>query len=216
MWYSFFNISWYIDDSCEFFYIILNCAHKPHKLYLIARFHTIPMPIKLPDIANDEVNDWFRYLHIKNSCFLIVVSFFFLFCNLKTNMLHLTAEFTNAIYASVNSSCVQSPSPPQPGWPLDMSIFLALDGKFPWRWGLLSSAGIDWCIVISFRKRVLWTALYPDSFDLLLMITGITGVLWENNILITVTQPLRRAKLRLNPCYAMQGSSSPWQYGRVL
>ena len=107
---------------------------------------------------------------------------------------------------------VPSPCPP-PGWSPDISIFLALDGKFPWRWGLLSSAGIDWCIVISFRKRVLWTALYPESFDLLLIVTGITGVLWENNILITVTQPLRRAKLRLNPCYAMQGPRSHGNMG---
>ena len=107
---------------------------------------------------------------------------------------------------------VPSPCPP-PGWSRDISIFLALDGKFPWRWGLLSSAGIDWCIVISFRKRVLWTALYPESFDLLLIVTGITGVLWENNILITVTQPLRRAKLRLNPCYAMQGPRSHGNMG---
>ena len=63
-------------------------------------------------IANDEINDWFRYLHMRNSCFLILVSFLFLFCNLTTNMLLLTAEFTNAIYASVNSSCAQPLSPP--------------------------------------------------------------------------------------------------------
>lgn len=43
----FFSIS-YIDDSCEFFYIRLNCAHTHHKLYVKARFHTIPLPIKLP------------------------------------------------------------------------------------------------------------------------------------------------------------------------
>ena len=171
------------------------------------------MPIKLPlYIANEEINDWFRYLYMKNLCFLILVSFFFVFCNLKTNILHLTAELTQCNFCISQSQLCPAPAP-HPGWSPDISIFLALDGKFPWRWGLLSSAGIDWCIVISFRKRVLWTALYPESFDLLLIVTGITGVLWENNILITVTQPLRRAKLRLNPCYAMQGPRSHGNMG---
>ena len=36
------------------------------------------MPIKLPlYIANEEINDWFRYLYMKNLGFLILVSFFF-------------------------------------------------------------------------------------------------------------------------------------------
>ena len=136
----------------------------------------------------------------------------FLFCNLKTNILHLTAELTQCNFCISQSQLCPAPAP-HPGWSPDISIFLALDGKFPWRWGLLSSAGIDWCIVISFWKRVLWTALYPESFDLLLIVTGITGVPWENNILITVTQPLRRAKLRLNPCYAMKGPRSHGNMG---
>ena len=142
---------------------------------------------------------------------------FILFCILQFKDKYITPySWINPMqFLHQSIPAVPSPCPP-PGWSPYISIFLALDGKFPWRWGLLSSAGIDWCIVISFRKRVLWTALYPESFDLLLIVTGITGVLWENNILITVTQPLRWAKLRLNPCYAMQGSSFPWQYGRVF
>ena len=100
----------HIDDSCEFFYIRLNCAHTHHKLYVKAR--SIQYPCQSSYLYT--INDWFRYLHIKNSCFLILVSFLFLFCNLKTNMLHLTAEFTNGMYASVNSSCVQPPNPTPP------------------------------------------------------------------------------------------------------
>ena len=182
----------HIDDSCEFFYIRLNCAHTHHKLYVKAR--SIQYPCQSSYLYT--INDWFRYLHMKNSCFLILVSFLFLFCNLKTNMLHLTAEFTNGMYASVNSSCVQppNPTPPPPNRadPLDISIFWALDGKFPWG---RSSAGIDWCIVISFQKLVLWT-LYRESFNFWLIIPGVTWLRCENNILIIVTQTLGRAKLR--------------------